>query len=120
MDTNRPNSDDLDVAEERPPSKSPVVLFRELAAFELRLFLDGLKDLVLAPGAVIVAIIGLLTHQGTGPLHKLMKLGARFEQWLGLYEPLGSSNDDEDDAPYLSANRVLRAAERQIRTKREQ
>jgi hypothetical protein len=93
-------------------------LLRDLIVFEVKLFLDGLKDLVLAPGAVVAAILGLLMRKRRNlPLHTLMRLGARFERWLRLYEPLDSDPDGADGKVYSDANRLLRDAERRVRSK---
>jgi hypothetical protein len=109
-------SDDSDLddgdAEEPPFSE----LLRDFIAFELKLFLDGLKDIVLAQGAVVAIVIAFFRRRRRGaPFYRLMHVGERFEHWLGLYRPI---DDERGDAPFGGANRALREAERHIRRRR--
>lgn len=104
---------DPDAGDEPPFSE----LFRDFIAFEVKLFLDGLKDLALAQGALIAVLFGFLRRRNRGQaFYGLMRLGERFEHWLGLYRPLDEQQDQ--DAPFGGANRALREAERRIRSRR--
>jgi hypothetical protein len=70
-----------------PPYASRWKLVRDLAVFEGKLALDGLKDIVLAPLALLAAIGDLLLggkRRGL-LLTKVARLGERFEGWLSLY-----------------------------------
>lgn len=96
-------------------------LLRDFIAFELKLLVDGFKDVMLAQLALLITVIELLFLRGRrGRLfYGLMKIGARFDRWLGLYEPHGraTSADDPDDgltARLGHANRILRDAEERI------
>ena len=62
-------------------------LVRDLAVFQLKLFIDGLKDLVLAPIAVVVVLIGLLTKQDDPgrTFYSILRLGHGFDRWLNLF-----------------------------------
>ena len=105
--------------DDEPPEPTASRLLRDLIVFEVKLFLDGLKDLVLAPGAVLAAVLGILLRRRRNmPLHSLMRLGTRFEKWLRLYEPLDSTDDAAEGKVYGDANRLLRDAERRVRSKR--
>ena len=62
-------------------------LARDLGVFELKLALDGLKDLVLAPLA-LAAVLGdmVMPTETRGVfLRAVIALGERFERWLNLY-----------------------------------
>jgi hypothetical protein len=110
--------DDPSLSDE-PPEPTFSELFRDQIVFEVKLFLDGLKDLVLAPGALAAAILGILLRKRRNlPLHFVMRLGHRFEKWLRLYEPLDADDDAAEGAVYGDANRLLRDAERRVRAKR--
>lgn len=98
-------------------------LLGDFIAFELKLLIDGFKDVTLAQLALVIMVIELVFGRGRrGRLfYGLMKIGARFERWLGLYEPHSratSTDDDDDDddvaARLGQANRILRDAERRI------
>lgn len=106
---------------ERDADVSPARLFRDFIAFELKLGLDALKDILLAKLAFLTLIVELIFMRGRrGRLfYGLMNLGARFERWLGLYEPHGRTTSTEDEdvdvlARFGHANRLLRDAERRV------
>lgn len=70
-----------------PPAASKSVL-RQLIVFEAKLALDGLKDIVLAPLAIIAALWDLALDGG-GDRQRLLgvfNLGISFERWLNLYD----------------------------------
>jgi len=62
-------------------------LARDLGVFELKLALDGLKDFVLAPLAVVALVADMATAaEGRGVfLRAVIRIGERFEAWLDLY-----------------------------------
>lgn len=63
------------------------VLLRDLIIFQLKLLLDGLKDIVLSPLAVgAVALDILAPGDRTGrSFYAVMRLGERFDRWLNLF-----------------------------------
>lgn len=96
-------------------------LLRDFIAFELKLLVDGFKDVMLAQLALLITVIELIFMRGRrGRLfYGLMKFGARFERWLGLYEPHSYAPPLEDPDESLAdrlghANRILRDAEERI------
>ncbi len=62
-------------------------LVRDLAVFQLKLFIDGLKDLVLSPIAVVVVLIGLVSkREDPGQtFYSILRLGHGFDRWLNLF-----------------------------------
>lgn len=94
-----------------PELKSPEsrVLLRDLLIFQLKLGLDGIKDVVLSPLSIIAAIADIvLGPPASGPrLYRVLRIGERFDLWLNLYRPAedaglnpdglwGESRADED------------------------
>lgn len=63
------------------------VLLRDLIIFQLKLLLDGLKDVVLSPLAIgAVALDILAPGDRTGrSFYAVMRLGERFDSWLNLF-----------------------------------
>ena len=63
------------------------VIIRDLAIFQIKLFLDGLKDIVLAPASLIAAALGILFGgKRRGRLFYLvLRIGERFDLWLNLF-----------------------------------
>lgn len=62
-------------------------VLRELIVFEVKLAIDGLKDIVLAPLAIVAALWDLALDGGSGHqrLDGVLRLGESFERWLNLY-----------------------------------
>lgn len=64
-------------------------LIRKALVFQLKLFMDGVKDLVLAP-LVFVALFFDLFKPSREPgrnLGRVFRAGLVFEEWLDLYAP---------------------------------
>ncbi|WP_419164998.1 hypothetical protein [Candidatus Palauibacter sp.] len=62
-------------------------LIRDVAVFQLKLFLDGLRDAALIPVSLVIAAVDLL---GLGPragqqFYLLLKFGRRTEYWINLF-----------------------------------
>lgn len=62
-------------------------LARDVAVFQLKLLIDGLKDLVLSPVALILALAGLvLSPSDPGrPFYALLRWGLGFDQWVNMF-----------------------------------
>lgn len=84
-----------------PPSESVPsrwILIRDVAVFQLKLFLDGMRDAALIPISLFIALLDLL---GVGPrpgrqFYLLLKLGRRTEYWINLF---GAAKQAEALAP---------------------
>jgi hypothetical protein len=63
------------------------LLMRDLAVFQGKLLLDGLRDAILAPVALVAGIIGLIS--GRAKAHNLfysvLREGHRLERWINLF-----------------------------------
>jgi hypothetical protein len=76
---------------ERDPNEGPPnrnVLIRDLLIFQLKLGLDGIKDMILSPLAIGATFLDFFTGPGPdGPrLYKVLRMGERFDLWLNLYD----------------------------------
>lgn len=62
-------------------------LVRDLAVFQVKLFVDGVKDLVLSPVSLVAALVGLLIHRDDPgrPFHAVLRLGHGFDRWVNLF-----------------------------------
>lgn len=67
-----------------PASPSRKVLIRDLFLFQLKLWLDGLKDVVLSPLSFGAAVFGVVFRR-PAPFYKVMRTGEQFDAWLNLY-----------------------------------
>ncbi len=63
------------------------VILRDLGLFQLKLMMDGAKDLFFGPIAVVAAAMDLL-WPGDRPgrrFYAVMRVGERFDRWLSLF-----------------------------------
>ncbi|MBL8972718.1 MAG: hypothetical protein JNK56_19160 [Myxococcales bacterium] len=62
-------------------------LARDLTVFQLKLVVDGLKDLVLAPVALVLALAGLvISPKDPGrPFYALLRWGLGFDHWVNMF-----------------------------------
>ena len=65
-------------------------IIRDVLIFQVKLWLEGFKDVILMPLSLGAAFIDLLFRGGTGggALYSVMRLGDRFERWVHLYAAL--------------------------------
>ena len=63
-------------------------LIREVLVFQVKLVVDGLKDIVLGPLALTAGLLDLArsTPIEEGLFHTVLRSGARFDRWVGLFD----------------------------------
>ena len=62
-------------------------LLRDIAVLQVKLVIDGLRDLILVPVSLIAGIISLV-KSGDEPateFYDLLKMGRRSERWINLF-----------------------------------
>ncbi|CAN5718872.1 hypothetical protein BH23GEM8_BH23GEM8_11790 [soil metagenome] len=70
-----------------PPELPRHILIRDLLIFQLKLTMDGLKDLLLSPLSVGAGVIDILL----GPskhgyrLYSVLRFGEKYDLWLNLF-----------------------------------
>lgn len=87
------------------PPRTKVV--RDVLLFQVKLWLEGFKDIALVPLSLGAALVDLVFRErsGQGALYAVMRLGNRFERWVHLYAALDP--DEDNDAPARSLDQVL-------------
>jgi hypothetical protein len=70
-----------------PRSRTRGALLRRLVLFQVKLFVDGLRDLILSPISFAVAAIGILFggRNPHGAFDRLMQAGHQSDQWINLF-----------------------------------
>ena len=71
-------------------SRNRWVLLRELVVFQLKMLLEGTRDLLLVPLVLLAGVLGL-AFGGDEPrrfLHDVLRAGRRFDRWLDLFAPI--------------------------------
>ena len=70
-------------------------LIRDVCVFQLKLAIDGLRDLVLGPVSIAAALVGLLGRRkgGDNIFYSVLRYGRSMESWINLFGAV-----DEADA----------------------
>ena len=66
-------------------------LIRDVAMLQVKLLVDGLRDLVLVPASLIAGIVSLVNGRDGKPgpeFYQLLALGKRSERWINLFGAL--------------------------------
>lgn len=74
------------------------VILRDLVIFQMKLALDGLKDLILAPASIAAAAFDIL-FPGTTPgsrFYAVLRVGERFDRWLSLFSAADRADAHQD------------------------
>jgi hypothetical protein len=85
-------------------------LLRDVLVFQGKLALDGLRDLLLSPLSIILAIAGAILSPEDPHcyLRRLMKFGLKSDQFINLFEhpdpAQDASRDESDPLGSLSSN----------------
>lgn len=89
-------------------------LFRDVLAFQFKLALDGLRDLLLSPISITAALIGVFSsRENPGKLfYRLLEIGGDTDRWINLF---GTHQDEH--AP--SSDDLVRRAESVVQSQYE-
>jgi len=62
-------------------------LIRDAVAFQAKLVVDGMRDLILLPVSVVAALLSLLQSgdRAGSQFYRLVALGRRTEKWINLF-----------------------------------
>jgi hypothetical protein len=62
-------------------------VLRDVIVFQAKLFVDGLRDLLLSPASIFAALIDLLVpgDDGGKRFYAVVRFGRRTEQWINLF-----------------------------------
>lgn len=72
---------------EADPKEERWRLVRDLAVFQAKLIVDGLKDLVLSPVSLVAALLGLLLDRRDPgrSFYMVLRWGHGFDRWVNLF-----------------------------------
>lgn len=78
---------------------------RDFLIFQLKLVIDGVKDMALIWLSTLALLVDLITGRGEKPrlFYGVMRLGERFDLWLSLYASAADAEDDADGLFGISA-----------------
>jgi len=92
-------------------------LLRDVLVFQGKLALDGLRDLLLSPLSIILAIAGAILSPDDPHcyLRRLMKFGLKSDQFINLFEhpdpAQDASRDESEPLESLSSNTYVKQLE---------
>ena len=97
---------------ERPVSSEEAsvrwTLVRDIAVFQAKLIVDGLRDLVLVPASLVAGMISLLSGTDGQPgtqFYRLLGVGKQSERWINLFGALRNAPPDlEQTVPFPDAD----------------
>lgn len=74
------------------------VTLRDFVIFQVKLALDGLKDLVLMQLSVLAIVVDVISGRGRKPrwFYSVVRISERFDQWLNLYGAVQRMEAGED------------------------
>lgn len=81
-----------------PESSKRQQLVRNIVIFQLKLWVDGLRDLILLPVSLVAAIVGFL-RSGEDPereLNQVKAYGRQTEEWINLFGQHGVGEQQGD------------------------
>lgn len=92
----------------QPANPTRWQLVRDVVAFQFKLAMDGIRDILLSPISITAALIGLLTSsENPGRyFYRLLELGHSSDRWINLFN---TYSDEDDKRP--SADNIVKRAE---------
>ena len=72
-------------------------LVRDVAVFQFKLIVDGLRDLVLVPASLVAGLVSLVSSKEGVPgsqFYHLLGVGKQSEHWINLFGALSNAPPD--------------------------
>jgi hypothetical protein len=83
-------------------------LVRDVAAFQFKLIVDGLRDLVLVPASLVAGLVSLVSSKDGVPgpqFYHLLGVGKQSEHWINLFGALRNAPPDmEQPQPFADSD----------------
>ncbi|MGB5165284.1 MAG: hypothetical protein WBN61_08510 [Woeseiaceae bacterium] len=92
MDTNEPRRED---------NPDRWTLLRDVGVLQVKLLIDGLRDLLLVPASLIAGIISLVSSADGKPgpeFYRLLAAGKKSEHWINLFGAVEHCSEAAADA----------------------
>ncbi|MDX1499831.1 MAG: hypothetical protein R3176_08040 [Woeseiaceae bacterium] len=106
MTENREQEPDENAQEPAVPAEAESAtwtLVRDVAVLQVKLLVDGFRDLLLVPASLIAGGLSLARRQGGRPgpeFYRLLAVGKQSENWINLFGALEHSPESADtEAP---------------------
>ena len=85
-------------------------LLLDLVAFQFKLALDALRDLLLSPISIGTALFGIVTDRDNPGkyFYSMLRQGHKSDNWINLF---GTGSDQEEDTDSVSTDNYVRRLE---------
>ena len=82
------------------PIPSRWQLLRDVLAFQFKLAIDGLRDVILSPISIIAALVGLVSERKNPGKHfyRLLEMGHRSDRWINLFNAYDNEEGEAQSA----------------------
>lgn len=77
---------------------------RDMLAFQAKLLMDGLRDLVISPVSLVAALIDIINPSRDGYFPRVIDWGRKTERWINLFGHYDRHHADDDENRQRSAN----------------
>ena len=80
-------------------------LLRDLGVLQVKLLVDGLRDIILVPASLIAGIVSLVSGDGARPglqFYHLLAWGKQSEVWIDLFGAVRNSPEKLEQPPAFS------------------
>ena len=70
------------------PGQQRWVLLRDIGVLQVKLLVDGLRDLLLVPASLVAGVVSLLSSENGRPglqFYELLGFGKQTERWINLF-----------------------------------
>ena len=77
-------------------------MLRDIAVLQVKLIVDGYRDLVLVPASLVAGIVSLLSNENGRPgthFYRLLIVGKQSERWIDLFGALRNAPPDIEGVP---------------------
>jgi hypothetical protein len=86
-----------EVSEEPGRTSERWTLARDIGVFQVKLIVDGLRDLLLVPASLVVGLVSLFSSEDGRPgsqFYQLLGVGKQSERWINLFGALENAPAD--------------------------
>ncbi len=86
--------------EQSPGGEPRWILLRDVCVVQVKLVIDGLRDLILVPASLVAGLISIATHSNGAPgtqFYRLLHWGKRTERWINLFGALDNAPEQLRD-----------------------
>jgi hypothetical protein len=104
---------DEKIEENKPEHPDRWQVMLDLAAFQFKLVLDAIRDVLLSPVSIATALFGIMTDQRNPGkyFYSLLKQGHKTDDWINLF---GTSSDQDESKQSSSSDMYIRKVENMV------